>query len=95
MLPLHPGASIAAAYIQFCLALSAQAIAQRSAVMQKTGSENEKFTFRVWLVRLGLNGEEFKQTRDILLKQLEGDRSWRFKKSANAPCKKKKHEYER
>lgn len=87
--------SIAAAYVQFCLALSAQAIAQRSAVMQKTGSENEKFTFRVWLVRLGLNGEEFKQTRDILLRHLNGDRSWRFEKTSYTPNKKKNHEYER
>lgn len=87
--------SIAVAYIQFCLALSAQAITQRSAVMQKTGSENEKFTFRVWLVRLGLNGEEFRQTRDILLKNLEGDRSWRFEKMSYTPNKKKNHEYER
>lgn len=51
----------AAAYVNLCLAMSAQAINQRSAVMQKTHSDNELFTFRVWLVRLGLNGPEFKK----------------------------------
>ncbi len=47
------------AYVNLCLAISAQAINQRSTVMHKTQSENELFTFRVWLVRMGLNGEEF------------------------------------
>lgn len=51
---LHAGR--VAAYVNLCLAMSAQAIAQRSAVMRKTHPDNEKFTFRVWLVRLGLNG---------------------------------------
>ena len=69
---LHAGR--AAAYINLCLAMSAQAIAQRSTVMRKTHSDNELFTFRVWLVRLGLNGPEFKNTRDHLLANLDGDR---------------------
>ena len=73
---LHAGK--VAAYVNLCLAISAQAIAQRSTVMRKTHSENELFTFRVWLVRLGLNGEEFKHTRDHLLAHLEGDRAYRY-----------------
>ena len=42
---LHAGK--AAAYVNLCLAISAQAIAQRSTVMRKTQSDNELFTFRV------------------------------------------------
>ena len=75
---LHAGR--AAAYITLCLAISAQAIAHRSTVLRKTKSDNELFTFRVWLVRLGLNGPEFKHTRDHLLANLEGDRAWRYDK---------------
>ena len=83
------------AYVNLCLAISAQAIKQRSTVMRKTASENELFTFRVWLVRLGLNGDEFKTTRDHLLKHLEGDRAWRFDKdSYEVNKKKKKHREE-
>ena len=67
---LHAGK--VAAYVNLCLAISAQAIAQRSTVMRKTQSDNELFTFRVWLVRLGLNGPEFKHTRDHLLANLDG-----------------------
>lgn len=85
---LHAGR--AAAYVNLCLAISAQAIAQRSTVMRKTHSENELFTFRVWLVRLGLNGDEFKNTRDHLLANLEGDRAWRYDKDSYEVNKKKK-----
>ncbi len=82
----------AAAYVNLCLAMSAQAIAQRSTVMQKTHSDNELFTFRVWLVRLGLNGSEFKATRDCLLAHLDGDRAWRRDKdSYEVNRRKKKH----
>ena len=86
---LHAGR--AAAYINLCLAMSAQAIAQRSTVMRKTHSDNELFTFRVWLVRLGLNGPEFKNTRDHLLANLEGDRAWRYDKDSYEVNKKKKN----
>lgn len=85
---LHAGR--AAAYINLCLAISAQAIAQRSTVMRKTHSDNELFTFRVWLVRLGLNGPEFKNTRDHLLANLDGDRAWRYDKDCYEANKKKK-----
>ena len=85
---LHAGKI--AAYVNLCLAISAQAIAQRSTVMRKTHSENELFTFRVWLVRLGLNGEEFKHTRDHLLAHLEGDRAWRHDKDSYPANQKKK-----
>ena len=87
---LHAGK--AAAYVNLCLAISAQAIAQRSTVMRKTQSDNELFTFRVWLVRLGLNGPEFKHTRDHLLANLEGDRAWRRDKDSYEVNKKKKRD---
>jgi hypothetical protein len=89
---LHAGK--VAAYVNLCLAISAQAIAQRSTVMRKTHSENELFTFRVWLVRLGLNGEEFKHTRDHLLENLEGNRAWRYDKENYEVNKKKKKQRE-
>ncbi len=85
---LHAGK--VAAYVNLCLAMSAQAIAQRSTVMRKTQSDNELFTFRVWLVRLGLNGNEFKNTRNHLLANLDGDRAWRYDKDSYEVNQKKK-----
>ncbi|UZW12585.1 amidoligase family protein [Clostridium pasteurianum] len=65
------------AYIQFCLAVSHQAINQKSASAKKTVTDNEKYTFRTWLLRLGLIGDEFKTAREHLLANLEGDIAWR------------------
>ena len=89
---LHAGR--AKAYVNLCLAMSAQAINQRCSVMRKTISDNELFTFRVWLVRMGLNGPEFKTTRDHLLANLEGDRAWRYDKDSYESAK-KRHKSER
>lgn len=65
------------AYLQFCLAMTAQAFNQRSASPQKTVSSNEKYTFRVWLLRLGMIGNEFKTARLHLLDHLDGNIAWK------------------
>lgn len=65
------------AYIQLCLAISAQALNQRCASRLKTHSTNEKYTFRTWLLRLGLIGDEFKTARLHLLEHLEGCIAWK------------------
>ena len=72
------------AYIQFCLAISAQALSQKCASRRKTVAENEKYTFRTWLLRLGLNGAEFKTARLHLLKNLDGCIAWRDPAQAEA-----------
>ena len=65
------------AYIQLCIAISAQALNQRSASRRKTHSTNEKYTFRTWLLRLGLIGDEFKTARLHLLEHLDGCIAWK------------------
>lgn len=60
-------------YIQLCLAICHQALTQKKAVSMKTKSTNEKYTFRTWLLRMGMIGDEFKTARDFLLKNLDGD----------------------
>lgn len=71
-------------YIQLCLAISHQALAQKSASRIRTQSSNEKYTFRTWLLRLGLIGDEFKTARHHLLKNLEGNIAWRDPAQADA-----------
>lgn len=71
-------------YIQLCLSISNQALVQRGASRIKTQPENEKYTFRTWLLRLGLIGEEFKTARRHLLKHLEGNIAWRDPAQAEA-----------
>ncbi len=65
------------AYLQFTLALCSRAIDCKKAVVKKTRTDNEKYTFRCFLLRLGLIGEEYKTCRQVLLRNLPGDSAWR------------------
>ncbi len=65
------------AYIQLSLAITAQALNQHSASRIKTVSGNERYTFRTWLLRMGLNGGEFATARKHLLENLDGNIAWR------------------
>lgn len=65
------------AYIQFCLAVSHQALTQKKASARRTVTDNEKYAFRCWMLRLGLSGDEFKTCRLHFLKHLEGNSAWR------------------
>lgn len=74
------------ANITLALAISAQAINQTRTVARKTPiGDNPAFTFRTFLLRLGLIGPEYKNVREHLLKNLPGDRAWRYDKS-QYPC---------
>lgn len=64
-------------YIQLSLAISHQALVQKGASHSRTKSTNEKYTFRTWLLRLGMIGEEFQTARKFLLENLEGNIAWK------------------
>ena len=64
-------------YIVFCLAVSHQALIQKTASRHRTNTDNEKYTFRCWLLRLGLIGNEFKNCREHLMASLSGNSAWR------------------
>jgi len=72
------------AYIQLCLAITAQALNQTSASRIKTQTSNEKYTFRTWLLRLGMIGDEFKTARTHLLEHLDGCIAWKDPAQAEA-----------
>ena len=69
-------AGVLRAYISLVLAVSNQALTQKSASSRVTQSENPRYTFRTWLIRIGLNGQEFKNCRKHLLSHLEGNIAW-------------------
>ena len=66
------------AYAQFITALCDMAKRQKR-VMSKPQEyvENEKFTFRLFLVRLGLIGDEYSDVRKILMRNLSGNGAWK------------------
>ena len=72
------------AYIAFIANLSAMAKEAKRVVAVEKPVESEKFAFRVWLLRLGFNGAEYKAQRAILLKNLSGSAAFPNKAAADA-----------
>jgi hypothetical protein len=64
-------------YIQLCLAISHQALESSSASPRRPITDNPKYTFRCWLLRLGFIGQEFETAREHLTKHLPGNAAWR------------------
>ena len=73
------------AYVQLCLALSHKALTGHGATHRVSRTTNEKFTFRVWLVGLGLKGPEFATARKHLTAHLSGNSAWRHGRPAPRP----------
>lgn len=65
------------AYSELAAAMVKQAKEQRRISPKETIEENEKYYMRVWLVRLGLDGKEAKETRKVLLENLKGHTAFR------------------
>ena len=67
------------AYVQLVLALAARALASKAASSKRRdfNPATAKYDFRVFLLHLGLIGEEFKTARLHLLKRLEGSAAWK------------------
>jgi hypothetical protein len=67
------------AYIQFCLALAAKALNARAASGKKkrANGRSDKYDFRVFLLHLGLIGDEFKTCRKHLMANLAGSAAWK------------------
>lgn len=61
------------AYIQFCLAVSSQAIRQTNARLKPMERSNDAYVFRTWLNRAKLIGDEYKTCRQHMLAHLQGD----------------------
>lgn len=64
------------AYEQFCTLQNNLALNLKSASSKKTESDNPKFTFRVFLIRLGMIGDEYKTARKVLLERLAGNSAY-------------------
>lgn len=65
------------AYALFIDALINMAKTQHRVTATEKNVENEKFTMRVFTVRLGLKGDKYKLTRKLLLQNLSGNASWK------------------
>lgn len=65
------------AYTSLAEALFKMAKNQKRVTAKECSTENEKFTMRLFLIRLGFIGDEYKTARKILLRNLAGNSSWK------------------
>ena len=65
------------AFTQLVALLNQNAKALKHASAKAKDTDNDKFTFRVFLIRLGMVGDEFKIARKVLLEKLEGNSAFR------------------
>lgn len=81
---LHGLEGEADAYSRLITAICKMAKEQKRVTATEKPIENEKFTMRLFLIRLGFIGDEFKNARKILLRNLSGNSSW---KSGHKPVR--------
>ena len=72
------------AFRDLAIGMDASAKKLKHSSRKTAQEENPKFAFRTWLIRLGMNGDEFKATRKVLLAKLAGNSSFRSPKAAAA-----------
>ncbi len=63
-------------YIQLCLIITTKALKSKKAITRIAMSDNDRFTFRVSLLKLNAIGSEFRDMRLLLLSSLSGYPRW-------------------
>ena len=71
---LHAG--VIRSYVTLALAISNAALTKKFCSPHISESDNLRYSARVWLINLGLNGDEFKNCRKHLISHLEGNIAW-------------------
>lgn len=70
------------AYGQLAVLMNDQALTQKRIQAKHVNDANEKYAMRIWLIRIGMGGAEFKKTRAILMKPLGGHTAFRTPEEA-------------
>ena len=80
--PTAPDHEHLTAFAQLAMLMNQQAISQKRIQAKDVNDENEKYALRTWLLRLGMNGPDFKETRKILMEKLSGHAAFRTDEEA-------------
>lgn len=70
------------AYTELCSAMNRMAVTQKRIQAKSVNDANEKYALRIWLIRLGLNGDEHKPLRKLLMQNLSGHAAFRTAEDA-------------
>ena len=57
--------------------MNEQALTQNRILAKPVNDESEKYALRIWLIRLGMNGPEYKEARKVLMQNLSGNAAFR------------------
>ena len=78
----HTDTDLTTAYTQFISAICKMSVEQKRITAREKAVANEKYAFRCFLLRLGFIGDEFKQSRKLLLANLDGSSAFKTVKNA-------------
>lgn len=78
----HTDTDLTTAYTQFISAICKMSIEQKRITAREKAVANEKYAFRCFLLRLGFIGDEYKQSRKLLLANLDGSSAFKTVKNA-------------
>ena len=78
------------AHIDLESLMNTQTLNQKRIQAKVVDEENEKYAFRIWLLRIGMKGDEYKKSRKILLQNLSGNATFRTNEEAAAFSAKQK-----
>lgn len=70
------------AFCQLAAMMNDMALSQKRIQAKEVNTDNEKYAFRIWLLRLGMNGDAYKSTRKVLMEKLGGHAAFRTPEEA-------------
>lgn len=75
--PVAPDKAHLTAFGQLAVLMNNQAIQQKRIQAKAVDTTNEKYALRIWMVRMGMGGDEYKASRKILMERLSGHTAFR------------------
>ena len=82
-------------FMQLATLMNRMALMTKRVIPKPVTADNEKYIFRIWLIRIGMNGAEYAEARKVLLAPLAGNAAfkdqamqerWKEKRRAEAPA---------
>lgn len=64
-------------FTTLCAMMNKMALTQKRIQAKAVNEENEKYALRIWILRLGMNGPEYKEERKVLMANLSGHCAFR------------------
>lgn len=80
--PVPADQAHADAFCQLAAMMNDMALSQKRIQAKEVNTDNEKYAFRIWLLRLGMNGDAYKSTRKVLMQNLGGHTAFRTPEEA-------------